>query len=130
MMMVTIMQLLATALRSRFWSRARLYQEILILRHQLNVLRPAAPQRVSLTNTDRFAPRLVLPGLAGPAAGGGHIATGDHRAWHRQGFRAYWRRRSRALPGRSRISKSISDLTREVSSASPLSGIWNMEVDE
>lgn len=52
--MVTIIQSLATALVSLFWSRAKPRHEILILRHRLNALRQAAPKRVSLTNRDRL----------------------------------------------------------------------------
>jgi DNA-binding Xre family transcriptional regulator len=52
--MVTIIQSLGATLVSLFWSRAKLHHEILILRHQLNVLRRTASKRVSLTNVDRL----------------------------------------------------------------------------
>jgi len=41
--------------------------------------------------------------------------------WHRQGFRLYWRRRSRHL-GRPRMSREIRDLVRTMSRANPLWG--------
>jgi transposase InsO family protein len=41
--------------------------------------------------------------------------------WHRQGFRLYWRRRSRHL-GRPRMSREIRDLIRTMSQANPLWG--------
>ncbi|HSE79859.1 MAG TPA: hypothetical protein VLG66_17815 [Alphaproteobacteria bacterium] len=37
---------------ARIWWRAKLLEEFLILRHQLNVLRRATPWRVALTNLD------------------------------------------------------------------------------
>lgn len=42
--------------------------------------------------------------------------------WHRRGFRAYWRRKSRRCPGRPKISGEIRDLIREVSLANRLWG--------
>src|SRR5262249_50017830 len=42
-------------------------------------------------------------------------------AWHRKGFRFYWRCRSRR-PGRPRINAEIRDLIRSMSNANPLWG--------
>jgi putative transposase len=42
-------------------------------------------------------------------------------AWHRKGFRFYWRWRS-GRPGRPRISPEIRDLIRSMSNANPLWG--------
>jgi hypothetical protein len=44
----------AKALVSLFRSRAKLRHEILILRHQLNVLRRTSPERGALTNIERL----------------------------------------------------------------------------
>jgi hypothetical protein len=46
-------KLLVAAVLSLFMSRRRLEAEVLVLRHQLNVLRRSAPRRVRLFNTDR-----------------------------------------------------------------------------
>jgi hypothetical protein len=46
-------------------SRRRLEAEILLLRHQLNILRRKAPRRTRLTNADRLA-FVWLIGLARP----------------------------------------------------------------
>jgi hypothetical protein len=40
--------------------------------------------------------------------------------WHRQGFRLFWRRRSRS--GRPSVDREIRDLIRQMSSANPLWG--------
>jgi len=42
--------------------------------------------------------------------------------WHRQGWRAYWRWRSRGISGRPKVEKDIRDLIREISLANPLWG--------
>ncbi len=57
--MIDFLRLLACALTRLFRSRARLEAEILVLRHQLNVLRRKAPERVAFSSVDR----LVFAGL-------------------------------------------------------------------
>ena len=57
--MIDFLSLLACALMGLLRSRARLEAEILVLRHQLNVLSRKAPKRVAFYSIDR----LVLAGL-------------------------------------------------------------------
>ena len=57
--MIDFLRLLAFALTRLLWSRARLEAEILVLRHQLNVLRRRAPKRMAVKSIDR----LVFVGL-------------------------------------------------------------------
>jgi hypothetical protein len=57
--MIDFLRLLACALIGLFRSRARLEAEILVLRHQLNVLRRKAPKRLAFSSIDR----LVFAGL-------------------------------------------------------------------
>jgi hypothetical protein len=42
--------------------------------------------------------------------------------WHRCGFRAYWRWKSRARPGRPRVERDLRDLIRRMSEENPLWG--------
>jgi hypothetical protein len=42
--------------------------------------------------------------------------------WHRAGFRAYWRRKSRPSAGRPKMPADIRQLIREMSVAKPLWG--------
>src|SRR5205814_5335267 len=83
-----------------FRSRAALEAEILVLRHQLNVLRRSSLKRVPLSSIDR----LLLVGLYRLAPGVLDavkiIRPATLLRWHRAGFRAYWRWRSRPLGGR------------------------------
>ena len=75
-------------------SRAALEAEVLILRHQLNVLRRKRPKRVVLSNIDR----VVFAGLYRLAPGVLDalkiLRPETVIGWHRAGFRAYWRRKS------------------------------------
>jgi hypothetical protein len=120
--MIDFVRLLLHALTSLFRSRARLEAEILVLRHQLNVLRRKAPKRLAFDSIDR----LMFVGLY-------RLAPGVLDAlkilkpetvirWHRAGFRAYWRWKSRACGGRPKTPLEIRHLIRDMSLANPLWG--------
>ena len=110
------------ALIGLFRSRAALEAEILVLRHQLNVLRRKSSKRLAFNSIDR----LVFAGLY-------RLAPGVLNAlkilkpetvirWHRAGFRAYWRWKSRPRGGRPTTPADIRQLIREMSIANPLWG--------
>ena len=88
------------ALIGLFRSRASLQAEILTLRHQLNVLRRKSPQRLGFTSVDH----LVFAGLYRLAPGVLDalkvVRPETVIRWHRAGFRAYWRWKSRPRSGR------------------------------
>src|ERR1700674_5776938 len=118
--MLKLVRSIVSVLTRRFRSRAALQLENLALRHQLHVLRRQRPGRLRLFTIDRLLwvllyrlwPRcldtmmLVKPATVIP--------------WHRQGFRLYWRWRSRS--GRLSIDRKVRKLIREMSSANPLWG--------
>jgi hypothetical protein len=110
------------ALIGLFRSRASLEAEILVLRHQLNVLRRSSQKRVTLSSIDR----LLLVGLYRLAPGVLDalkiIRPATLLGWHRAGFRAYWRWKSRSLGGRPSVPADIRHLIREMSVANPLWG--------
>jgi transposase InsO family protein len=110
------------ALIGLFRSRASLQAEILTLRHQLNVLRRKSPQRLSFSNIDR----LVFAGLYRLAPGMldalAIVKPETVVRWHRAGFRAYWRWKSRPRGGRPKTPLEIRQLIREISLANPLWG--------
>jgi transposase InsO family protein len=105
-----------------FQARAALEAEILVLRHQLNVLQRRSPKRVIFGCIDR----LLLVGLYRLAPGTLDalkiIKPTTVLRWHRAGFRAYWRWKSRPLGGRPPVPADVRRLIREMSIANPLWG--------
>jgi hypothetical protein len=84
------------AIAGLFQSRAALQVESLVLRHQLNVLRRKSPKRVVVGNIDRLA-FCVLYRLSSKVLDALRILQPETVIrWHRAGFRAYWRWKSRA----------------------------------
>jgi transposase InsO family protein len=120
--MSDIGRLIWCALIGLFRSRAALQAEILVLRHQLNVLRRKSPRRLSFSNIDR----LVFAGLycMAPAVLDALKILKPETVirWHRAGFRAYWRWKSRPRGGRPKTPAEIRQLIREMSVANPLWG--------
>ena len=96
--------------------------EILVLRHQINVLRRGSPKRQTFSATDRsifaglyrLAPT-VLNALA-------IVKPETVIKWHRVGFRSYWCWKSRRCGGRPTVAPEIRKLIREMSIANPLWG--------
>jgi Integrase core domain len=92
------------ALIGLFRPRAALEAEILVLRHQLNVLRRKSPKRLALGNIDRLVfARLnrVAPGILDALK---ILKPQTVIRWHRAGFRTYWRWKFRTCGGRSSSS--------------------------
>jgi transposase InsO family protein len=105
-----------------FRPRASLHAEILVLRHQLNVLQRKSHKRLVFNNVDR----LVFAGLYGLAPNVLDalkiLKPETVVRWHRAGFRAYWRWKSRSRGGRPRASAEVRELIREMCLANPLWG--------
>ena len=120
--MIAFLRLLLAAALSSFRARYRLEIENLVLRHQINVLRRAAPKRVRPTGTERlllvWLYRLWPDVLRSVTI----VRPETVVRWHRQGWRAYWRWKSRGMSGRPKVEKDIRDLIREISRANPLWG--------
>jgi transposase InsO family protein len=109
------------ALAGRFRSRASLEAEILVLRHQLNVLRRNTPSRIAFSGLDRVFAGLYS--LVPAVIDAFQIVKPDTVVrWHRAGFRAYWRWKSRPKGGRPAIAAEVRELIREMSIANPLWG--------
>ncbi len=120
--MSDLCRLIWSAVFALFRSRAALHAEILFLRHQLNVLHRRSPKRVALSNIDR----LVFAGLyclAPQVLDALKILKPETVIrWHRFGFRAYWRWRSRPHGGRPGTPHGTRELIRDMSIANPLWG--------
>src|ERR1700710_382454 len=121
-LMRDVCSLIWLALIGLFRSRASLQAEILTLRHQLNVLRRKSPQRPTFSGSDR----LVFAGLyrlaSGMPASLAIVKPETVIRWHRAGFRAYWRWKSRLRGGRPKTPLEVRQLIREMSLANPLWG--------
>jgi transposase InsO family protein len=120
--MIEVLRLLCAAMIGLFRSSTRREAEIMVLRHQLNVLRRKSPKRTALNNVDRllfvWLSRLV------PATLEALMVVGPETVirWQRAGFRAYWRFKSRPRVGRPGTPIEIRRLIRDMSSANPLWG--------
>jgi len=109
-----------------FRSRAALQAEILVLRHQL--MRP--PKRVAFSNVDRLV-FIGLYRLAPAVLDALKILKPETLIrWHRTGFRAYRRWKSRPRGGRPCTAAEFRQLIREMSVANPLWGAPRTEKEQ
>jgi hypothetical protein len=112
---------IVTAIARRFRSRAVLELENLALHHQLHVLRRQRPGRHRLFAIDRllwvWLYRLWPHCLETMVL----VKPATVVQWHRQGFRLFWRWRSRS--GRPSVDREVRDLIRQMSAANPLWGV-------
>src|SRR5215470_8871951 len=119
--MLTILFAVLSILVFRFRRRAALELKVVALEHQLTVLRRQRPGQPQLSSLDRLLWVLlyrIWPQVIDAMV---LVKPATVIAWHRKGFRFYWRRRSRR-PGRPRIDAEIRDLIRGMSNANPLWG--------
>src|SRR5712672_4370954 len=105
--MISFLSLFFHILVSRFKTQARLEAEIVLLRHQLNVLLGRAPSKPRLRVADRlifvWLYRLFPSVLSALSV----IEPETVIRWHRMGFRLYWRWKSRSRGGRPQIPGEI-----------------------
>lgn len=107
--------------RSLFFSRISLATEILVLRQQLLVLNRTV-KRPNLLPRDRLF-WVCLSRLWKDWRDALIIVKPDTVIkWHREGFRLYWRWKSKAPIGRPPIDKEIRELIRRISRENPLWG--------
>src|ERR1700681_278252 len=114
--------LIWTALVGLFRSRASLAAETLVLRHQINILRRHSSKRQTFGTADR----LIFAGLyrLAPTVLNALAIVKPETVirWHRRGFRAYWRWKSRRRGGRPKIDRELRDLIRRMSKENSLWG--------
>jgi transposase InsO family protein len=120
--MIDFLKLFLHILVSPFKTQARLEAEIVLLRHQLNVLRQRFPSKPRLTAGDRLIfvwLYRLFPSLLNAIT---IVQPETIIRWHRTGFRLYWRWKSRSQGGRPQIPGDIRHLIREMSLANRLWG--------
>src|SRR5258707_9803504 len=121
--MIAFLILFLHVLVSPFKTQARLEAEIVLLRHQLSVLRrQRQPLRPKLTVADRLLFVWLYRFFPSALNAVTIIQPETVIRWHRTGFRLYWRWKSRCRGGRPRIPGEIRRLIREMSLANRLWG--------
>jgi hypothetical protein len=94
------------ALIGLFLPRAALEAEILVLRHQLNVLRRKSPKRLAFGNVDRLVFTVLYRAAPELLDALRILKPQTVIRWHRAGLRAYWRWKSRPCGGRPKLGRS------------------------
>ena len=104
--MTSVLLSLLAALRGVVRSRATLHLEILALRHQLLVLQRSQPGRLRLGNADRWLWVWLSHRWRGWRTALLIVKPETVVAWHRKGFRLFWRGKSRPT-GRPHLPKDL-----------------------
>ena len=122
MAMFVILHALGIFVVDLFKSRSRLEAENLFLRHQLAIALRRAPLRLRLHGIDRallvWMTRL-WPSLLGATQ---EVQPETILRWHRLGFKAFWRWKSRNRAGRPKIDRGLRDLIWRMSRENALWG--------
>ena len=120
--MFAILHALGMFVADLFKSRSRLEAENLFLRHQLNIALRRAPPRLRLHGSDRALliwMTKLWPNLLGMVQ---VVQPETILRWHRAGFKAFWRWKSRNRAGRPQIDRGLRDLIRRMSRENALWG--------
>src|SRR5947209_14310766 len=120
--MSALLHSLAMFVIDLFKSRCRLEAENLFLRHQLNIAWRRAPPRLRLRGSDRALlvwmtqlwPRLLAAAQV--------VQPETILRWHRAGWKAFWRWKSRKRAGRPKIDRGLRDLIQRMSKEKPAVG--------
>jgi hypothetical protein len=101
--MADILTLIWGTLADFFRSRADLQTEIIALRHQLNVLQRKRPKWPVFSNADRLLFVWLYRWVPGILNALSIVKPETVIGWHRRGFRAFWRWKSRSTAGRPKV---------------------------
>ena len=105
--MFALLHSLAIFVVDCFKSPRRLEAENLFLRHQLSIALRRAPPRLRLRGSDRALlvwMTWLWPSLFSAAQ---VVQPETILRWHRAGFTAFWRWKSRKRPGRPKIDREL-----------------------
>ena len=120
--MFVVLNAVAIVVANLFKSRRRLEAENILLRHQLNIALRQTQARLRLRSVDRVILGWMVrvwPDLLGTV----HVVKPETvLRWHRAGFRAVWRWKSRRRAGRPRIDRGLRELIERMSRDNPLWG--------
>ena len=110
--MIAFLSLFLHVLISPFNTQARLEAEIVLLRHQLNVLRRRIPSKPKLAVVDRLLfvwLYRLFPSVLNAVT---IVQPATILRWHRAGFRLYWRWKSRSRGGRPKVPVPAQNVIR------------------
>ena len=110
--MLDLCGLIFGALRDLLRSRSALEAEVLVLRQQIIVLRRAGRARLILSAMDRFVLGWLCALFPGSRSALSIVQPETVLRWHRAGFSAYWRWKSRRRVGRPAVSAEVRQLIR------------------
>src|SRR5947208_3259356 len=117
--MFALLHSLAILVIDFFKSPRRLEAENLFLRHQLSIALRRAPPRLRLRGSDR-ALMVWLTRLWPSLLDAAYVVQPETiLRWHRAGFTAFWRWKSRRRVGRPKIGRELRDLIRRMSKENP-----------
>ena len=116
-----VLQAVWLFVRGFFAGRAAMAAENLALRHQLAVLHRSA-KRPKLRTRDRIFWVWLSKLWSGWRSALALVQPETVVGWHRQGFKLYWRWKSRKKPGRPPVDREIRDLIRRMSRENPTWG--------
>src|SRR5260370_40258685 len=120
--MTDLLKLIFGILASRFKARATLEGEKLVVGPEVNVLGGRTAKRPHLSNADRFLFVWLYRWFPSVLEVVAIVRPETIIRWHRAGFRAYWRWRSRNRVGRPKVSAELRTLIGEMSRANALWG--------
>ena len=120
--MLAILHSLGMVIVDLFKSRRRLEAENLFLRHQLSIALRRAPPRPRLRGADRALLILITRLWPSLLAAAQVVQPETILRWHRAGFKAFWRWKSRKRAGRPKIDRSLRDLIQRMSKENPTWG--------
>ena len=120
--MIAVLHMLVMLVADVFKSRMRLEAENLFLRHQLNIAMRRAPPRLRLRGSDKALLVWLVrhwPSLLDAVQ---VVPPDTILRWHRAGFSAFWRWKSRKSAGRPRVDRGLRELIQRMSRENPLWG--------
>jgi transposase InsO family protein len=120
--MIALLILFIHVVMSPLKAKARLEAEIIVLRHQLNILHRRVSPKPKLAASDRLLFVWLYRPFPSVLNAVRIIQPYTVVRWHRSGFRLYWRWKSRSRGGRPTIPLEIRNLIREMSLANRLWG--------
>jgi hypothetical protein len=109
-------------LQETFKTNTQLKLEILFLTKQIEILQRTSP-KIKIKITDRIFFSLMKDLLSNWKERIFIVKPNTIIKWHREGFRIYWKRKSKAKGGRPKIDREVIGLIKQMANENPLWGV-------